>query len=167
VYRPCFVGVPARAPVAAVRVIPGGRRAGDDGPGVRGDATRGRERGRVGSAHDAVGRVAVVTASVVDGRTWIESACVSLRAGVPESSARTVKAYVPGVVGVPATAPVVLERARPGGRLPAASDQAYGVLPPDAATVCEYACPTVPPGRLVVVIWSGSRTSIVSACVSV
>ena len=58
----------------------------------------------------------------------IESACVSLRAGVPESSARTVKGYVPAVVGVPVIAPVALERARPGGKAPAASDQAYGVF---------------------------------------
>ena len=113
------------------------------------------------------GRVVVVMARVVAGAITIESACVSLRAGVPESSARTVKGYVPAVVGVPVIAPVALERARPGGKAPAASDQAYGVFPPDASTVCEYACPTVPAGRLAVVTWSGSRTSIVSPWVSV
>lgn len=44
-------------------------------------------------------------------------------------------------------APVVAESDNPGGRLPDAMDQVYGVVPPVAFTVCEYEVPTVTAGR--------------------
>src|SRR5512134_3616853 len=61
----------------------------------------------------------------------------------------TVKLDVPTVVGVPLIVPPV-DRLSPAGRLPAETDQLYGVVPPVAARVWLYAVPTVPPGRLVV-----------------
>ena len=61
------------------------------------------------------------------------------------SVARTVKVLDPAAVGVPAmVAPVSV---RPAGRVPLASDQVYGAVPPDAASDCEYAVPTTPFGN--------------------
>lgn len=69
----------------------------------------------------------------------IESAWVAVRAGFPESVALTVKLEVPAAVGVPETAPVDAFKERPDGRVPDETLHAYGVLPPVAATLCEYA----------------------------
>ena len=54
---------------------------------------------------------------------------------------------------------------KPGGRVPVVTDQSNGGVPPAAASVCEYATPTVPTGRLIVVMSNGSArvTVIVSA----
>ena len=50
------------------------------------------------------------------------------------SVTRSVTAKLPFAVGVPLTTPAPL-RFTPGGRLPDAIDQLYGVTPPVAATV--------------------------------
>ena len=75
--------------------------------------------------------------------------------------ARTVNVLVPAVVGVPEIAPPVA-RLRPAGSVPLAIDQLYGGVPPDAASDCEYAVPTVPLGSDAVVTASvgGLITSV-------
>ena len=52
-----------------------------------------------------------------------------------ESVTLTVKSNPPAVDGVPEIAPV-LDIVRPGGNVPAATDQVYGVVPPLADSVC-------------------------------
>jgi hypothetical protein len=70
---------------------------------------------------------------------------------------------VPDVVGVPETTPP-LEREIPGGRLPEASAQEYGAVPPVAAKVVEYPTPWVPPAIDAVVIVSGATAVRVYCC---
>ena len=60
---------------------------------------------------------------------------------------------VPDAVGVPLMVPALLIE-RPLGR--PLADQLYGETPPVAASVAEYAIPTVPAGRVVVEIASGA-----------
>jgi len=71
-----------------------------------------------------------------------------------------VKEYVPAVAGVPWITPV-LPRLRPPGKVPPLTLQVYGVLPPVAVSVAEYAVPTVPAVKLEVVICNGKTTSVV------
>jgi len=79
-----------------------------------------------------------------------------------------VKFEVPDAVGVPEMVPVDEPSERPAGRLPETTDHEYGVTPPVAATVWLYATPTVPPGKLDVVITrSAGATYILSAWSSV
>ena len=73
-------------------------------------------------------------------------------AGVAESVTFTVKLVLPETVGVPEIIPVDPARVSPAGRDPVEIDQLYGVVPPVAARVAEYATPTDPFGRVVVVI---------------
>lgn len=48
---------------------------------------------------------------------------------------------------------------RPGGSVdPDAKDHVYGGVPPDAASVCEYAIPTSPAGKDEVLTESGAVT---------
>ena len=58
--------------------------------------------------------------------------------------------------GVPVSAPVEASRETPAGRAPEVSDHLYGVVPPLAASVPAYALPTVPAGRLPVVMLRGA-----------
>ena len=74
---------------------------------------------------------------------------------VSESVAETVKLKVPLCEGVPASTPEVEFSVKPVGRAPEASSQVYGLWPPVAAKVTEYAVPEVALDRLVVVIDSG------------
>jgi hypothetical protein len=66
--------------------------------------------------------------------------------GEPESFTCTVKAEVPACVGVPEIRPEP-EMVIPTGKLPFASDQVYGPVPPVAAKVVEYATWDVPLGK--------------------
>jgi hypothetical protein len=72
---------------------------------------------------------------------------------------RIVKAKTPGAVGVPLIMPPE-DSARPSGNAPEARDHVYGVVPPVAVNVCEYAPPTLPEGRDVVVIESGGGSTV-------
>jgi hypothetical protein len=83
--------------------------------------------------------------------------------GVPASVAAIVNVNVPEAVGVPLSVPV-LERLKPSGRAPDCTDQLYGVLPPFAANVPEYAVPTAPFGKDGVVIENGLVTTMVPNC---
>ena len=82
----------------------------------------------------------------------------------------TVNDDVPAVVGVPEITPVDAARLNPAGNVPALTLQLYGVVPPLACSVVEYAVPAVPPGNDVVVTVGGcaaAATAILSACVTV
>ena len=71
------------------------------------------------------------------------------------------KLLVPVVVGVPEMMPVDGASDSPAGRLPEIIDQAYGVAPPLAKTVAEYALFLCPDGREVVVILTPPPTTAV------
>ena len=60
---------------------------------------------------------------------------------------------VPAAVGMPLIVPALLIE-RPLGK--PLADHVYGETPPVAASVAEYAVPTVPAGRVVVEIASGA-----------
>jgi len=145
VLDPAAVGVPAI--VAPVRVSPAGNvpLASDQVYGaVPPDAASDCE---YAVPTTPFGNDDVVTVSVV-GVMVIVSDAVAIRE--PLSVARTVKVLDPAAVGVPAiVAPVSVS---PAGRVPLASDQVYGAVPPDAASDCEYAVPTTPFGNDDVVI---------------
>jgi hypothetical protein len=79
---------------------------------------------------------------------------VAVSLGDDETATCTVKVEEPAVVGVPESVPPLL-RLRPAGKLPEAMLQEYGVRPPDAARVVEYAVPAVPLGSEAVVIETG------------
>src|SRR4029077_703859 len=77
---------------------------------------------------------------------------------------------VPAVVGVPEITPVDATRLNPAGNVPALTLQLYGVVPPLACSVVEYAVPAVPPGNDVVVTVGGcavAATAILKAFVPV
>jgi hypothetical protein len=61
----------------------------------------------------------------------------------------TVNEAVPAAVGVPEIAPAE-ESVKPAGSVPDDRLHVYGVVPPLAWAVAEYAVPTVPPEREVV-----------------
>jgi hypothetical protein len=82
----------------------------------------------------------------------------------------TVKETVPVVVGVPEMTPVDATRLNPAGNVPALTLQPYGVVPPLACSVVEYAVPAVPPGSDVVVTVGGcgaAATPMLNALVPV
>ena len=82
----------------------------------------------------------------------------------------TVNDTVPAVVGVPEITPVDATRLNPAGNVPALTLQLYGVVPPLACSVVEYAVPAVPPGNDVVVTVGGcaaAATAILNAFVPV
>ena len=67
------------------------------------------------------------------------------------SVAVTVKLLVAATVGVPLIVPVLDPKDRLVGSDPAVTEN-VGAAQPEVPTVCEYADPTVPPGRLAVVM---------------
>jgi hypothetical protein len=69
-----------------------------------------------------------------------------------ESVTFTVTLKEPEAVGVPEMAPAE-ESVRPGGNEPELIPQVYGVTPPVASKVAEYASPACPDGIVVLVIW--------------
>ena len=78
--------------------------------------------------------------------------CVAVCAvGVLESVTWKVTLETPADVGVPEIVPTV-ESDRPTGREPELTLQLYGVTPPVADKVAEYAVPTSPEGTEVLLI---------------
>ena len=75
----------------------------------------------------AVGAVVVVAQPGAIVMVW---GCVAVKAGALESATCTVKLNVPAAVGVPVIAPVAGAITRPGGRVPAVTDQVNGAVPP-------------------------------------
>ena len=113
--------------------------------------------------------VVIVGGGTGSGSMVTVSSWVSDCEGVLASSTLAVKVNLPALVGCPVSSPVG-RRSRPGGGVPAETDHVYGGVPSTAASVCPYVVPTVPSGRLVVVIVGGGTgavaTEIESACVS-
>jgi hypothetical protein len=71
----------------------------------------------------------------------IVKACVAVcTAGVVESVTLAVNENEPDAVGVPEIVPAA-ERVKPPGNAPELMLQVYGVVPPEAAKVVEYAVP--------------------------
>ena len=102
------------------------------------------------------------------------AATAMLKAFVPvlfaASFTCTVNDTVPAVVGVPEITPVDATRLNPAGNVPALTLQLYGVVPPLACSVVEYAVPAVPPGSDVVVTVGGcaaAATAMLNAFVPV
>ena len=62
-------------------------------------------------------------------------AWVAVRVGSVESTTVAVKLKVPAAVGVPVIAPVEGASVRPGGRVPAETDQVNGAVPPSTLRV--------------------------------
>jgi hypothetical protein len=80
------------------------------------------------------------------------------------SESRIVKLGAPAV-GVPDIIPVPLARLSPAGSEPADTVHASGAVPPDDASVVEYAAPTVALGKEFVVIEGAAATEIDNAFV--
>src|SRR5215471_12573305 len=95
----------------------------------------------------------------------IESGCVAVRD--PLSVTRTVKFEMPAVVGAPVIAPDDAFNDNPAGKVPVITSHVYGMVPPAATRVAEYAELTTPTGSDVVVIESAGLTVIESACIAV
>jgi hypothetical protein len=77
----------------------------------------------------------------------IENVAVAVSAGDPVSVNVTVKLGLPAAVGVPVIAPVEPLRLSPAGNAPDVTVHVYGAIPPAAASVTEYAIPTIPPAK--------------------
>ena len=75
------------------------------------------------------------------------------RVGEVESVTVMTTVATAGAVGDPEMAPVEASNFSPAGR--PVADQVYGLVPPFAANVAEYAEPTMPPDSEVVVMDSG------------
>ena len=86
----------------------------------------------------------------------IDSSFVSLPALF---STLTVKLAVPAAVGVPLILPVVSSSVRPSGRAPPIMFHVMGVVP-SAVRVWLYASPTLPFGRLLVVMVGAAAFSL-------
>jgi hypothetical protein len=96
------------------------------------------------------GSVVVVIISVDGILIVILSAAVAVFAPDPFTPIK--KLLVPAVVGVPEITPVLAAKLNPAGSVPCTTLHVYGLVPLVAASVAEYATPTVPFGKLVVVI---------------
>ena len=90
-------------------------------------------------------------------------------AGEPESVTLTVKPKAPATVGVPEIVPAD-DSVRPPGKAPELTFQLYGVVPPLAARVVEYAVPTFPEETEAVLMCTGvpaAATAMLSCCEAV
>jgi hypothetical protein len=94
------------------------------------------------------------------GLMMMLNAAVAVCGELSVSVTRTVKLYVPTLVGAPEITPVPAVNDKPGGKLPELMLQVYGVTPPVAARVVEYVVPSVPLGKLVVVIFNVSVLTV-------
>jgi len=88
------------------------------------------------------------------------NALLTVCTGLPASLSRTVKLNVPMFVGVPLIVPLLAPRANPGGNAPAVIAQPYGVIPPLAVKVEEYAAFRAPFGTLDVPRTSGAGCTV-------
>ena len=100
----------------------------------------------------------LVNASVA-GEMMIVSTWLTFCAGEPVSVTLTVTITLPAVVGVPLTTHPVSER--PCGNAPVIK-QLYGEVPPLAVIVALYATPTVPFGKVFVIVSALGAITIVS-----
>jgi len=81
--------------------------------------------------------------------------------GAVESVIFTVKLKEPAAVGVPEMAPDDADSVRPTGKAPELTLQVYGVVPPVASNVVEYAVAVWPDGtELVVICTAGAAATV-------
>ena len=104
-------------------------------------------------------KVVVITGGFSLSLTKIARPCSSVRPRV--SVARTLKSTVPTVVGVPVIAPVEVVSVRPDGRAPVTMLHVTAPFLLVAASVPLYGSPTLPPGKVVVVISGGMGPSTI------
>src|SRR3989304_489177 len=128
---PPVVGVPLITPVPLLRVSPKGRLP----------ATIAHVTGDLPPVDVSVWLYARFTVPSDNSVVVTDSAAYTvIESALSEyaplaSITRTVKFDVPAAVGVPLITPVAVFRFNPAGRLPVATDQLYGVLPPVADNV--------------------------------
>ena len=94
--------------------------------------------------------------------TVIANCELAVWGGAEESATCTVKLNEPLWPVVPETSPLAALRWNPAGRVPDSVVHVYGCIPPDAASVCEYAVPSVVLPRLAAAITSGSGGMMVT-----
>lgn len=87
----------------------------------------------------------VTSGAAASGCTSIVKSAVSMLGTAAESATCTVNVKSPTVVASPEISPLPASSASPSGSEPAMIDQVYGLMPPVAASVCEYAMPAVVP----------------------
>jgi hypothetical protein len=103
----------------------------------------------------------VLVLTVSGGMTTVRvNGLVTVTAGTWLSVNCTVKLKVPPAVGMPVIAPVLALIVIPGGSPPAAMDQAYGLIPPVAASALLVDVPTVALVKLLVVMLSGVTVTV-------
>ena len=101
----------------------------------------------------------IVATNVSDGVSVVNEATVTPVAATP-----SVTESGNGVVEVPVITPA-LDKVKPAGNVPALSDHVNGAVPPDAASVVDgYAVPTVPLGRVDVVMVGGVGAALMTIC---
>jgi hypothetical protein len=148
---PAAVGVPVIAPVLAPRVRPAGSAPADTVQ-VTGATVPLADKVPEYAVPNVPAANDVVVIAGLELPTLILRGWVSM---VPSTSCTaTVNEEAPVRVGVPLMTPAPLN-VRPAGSVPTETDHVYGVVPPIAARVCEYAAPAVAAGKAVVVILSG------------
>jgi len=103
------------------------------------------------SPTEPFGRLVEVIAKGVPGEIVIDSHAYEFFTGLLESCTLKYSRERPAAVGVPEIIPLELIE-RPEGRFPASRKNVYGEVPLAALIVALYGTPTVPAGRLVVVI---------------
>lgn len=84
---------------------------------------------------EAAGRAAVAGTVMASSPAVMVMEVALVAVWVPASVILMVKLEVPAAAGVPAMTPVDAFRVRPAGRVPALTDQVYGVVPPAAVSV--------------------------------
>ncbi len=89
----------------------------------------------VGATVGPVVGAGIVVGAAQSGAIVMVWACVAVKLGCVESTTITVKSKVPAAVGVPVIAPVAGSIVRPGGKVPAVTDQVNGGVPPSTLSV--------------------------------
>jgi hypothetical protein len=100
---------------------------------------------------DGTDVVVICTAATAAATVRVNDLVAVSAVGLVESVTLAVKLKEPDAVGVPEMVPAE-DNVRPPGKAPEPMLQLYGVVPPLAASVIEYAVPTCPDGTDVVVI---------------
>src|SRR5208282_3690003 len=100
-----------------------------------------------------------------DGAITTVYVCCATCGSAEESTAANVNVKLAAVFGVPLSMPCRLS-VRPVGSVPVTNPNETVPPPPVVATLALYGAPTVPPGKLAVVILSGAATEMPTTCVT-
>ena len=143
VNEPDAVGVPESVPVDAARLMPAGKA-----PelmlqlnGVVPPLAAKVVEYAVPTCPEGTEPVVIVTGVTAAATVTVNDLVAVCAVGVVESVTFTVNVNEPDTVGVPEIVPAV-GRVKPAGKAPELMVQLYGVVPPDEASVIEYAVPT-------------------------